>query len=64
MDNKIIKRDIKIDSKYLIDIPGCYFEKINIDKIKGMIDSGYYKFEPNIDEQGNLISIDLVKTNG
>lgn len=63
MDNKIIKRDIKIDSKYLIDIPGCYFEKINIDEINGMITSGYCKFEPNIDEQGNLISIDLVKTN-
>ena len=55
--------DNKIDTKYLIDIPDCYFEKINIDEIKGMIDSEYYKFEPNIDEQGNLISIDLVKTN-
>ena len=64
MDDKIIKRNIKIDSKYLIDIPGCYFEKINIDEINGMLINGYCKFEQNIDEQGNLISIDLVKTNG
>jgi len=64
MDNKIDKMDNKIDSKYLIDIPNCYFEKINIDEINGMINSEYYKFEPNIDKQGNLISIDLVKTNG
>ena len=38
------------------------YQPFPIDKILGKIDSGYYKFEPQFDGNGNLISIDLVKT--
>lgn len=43
-------------------IPNVNYVPFDIDEIKGRIDSGYYKFEPRFDGNGNLITIDLVKT--
>ena len=51
---------MKKESEYII--PTDYYLPFNIEDIKGKIDSGYYKFEPQFDGNGNLISIDLVRT--
>ena len=47
------------ESEYII--PNDYYVPFDIDEIKGRIESGYFKFEPRIDGNGNIISIDLVR---
>lgn len=47
------------ESEYII--PNDNYVPFDIDEIKGRIESGYFKFEPRIDGNGNIISIDLVR---
>jgi hypothetical protein len=39
----------------------CYIP-IDIEDLKRRVDNGYFKFEPQKDGNGDLISIDLIRT--
>lgn len=48
------------ESEYII--PTDRYLPLNFEDIKGMIDGGNFKYEPQFDGNGNLISIDIVRT--
>ena len=43
-------------------IPTDRYIPIDFDELKRRVDNGYFKFEPRKDGNGDLISIDLVRT--
>ena len=50
-----------IEDKDIIIPTDCYIP-IDFDELKRSVDNGYFKFEPRKDGNGDLISIDLVRT--
>ena len=60
-----LERRLYFDMKIIEDkdiIPTDRYIPIDFDDLKRRVDNGYFKFEPRKDGNGDLISIDLVRT--